>query len=252
MSPDKEKVRESVRERYSRRVASSGCCSDGSACCSTSSSCCSTSCDCTPAREDGLVGPALGCGSPLDMVRLTDGMDVLDIGSGAGREALEAARRVGPSGTVFGLDMNDDMLRLARENKRRTGVTNVFFLRGVMEEVPLPAESVDLVISNCVINLSSDKDRAVSEIFRVLKGGGRLGVSDTVVDGRVTEAARENMDLWCSCVSGSMEPDEYAERLRRAGFVDVSVQVKSWYGEVDELGKGVRLGSAFISATKPA
>jgi ubiquinone/menaquinone biosynthesis C-methylase UbiE len=179
-------------------------------------------------------------------------MDVLDIGCGAGREVLEAARRVGPTGTAYGLDMNDDMLSLAQENKRRAGMTNAVFLRGVMEDIPLPSGAVDLVISNCVINLSFDKDKALSEAFRVLKPGGRLGVSDTVVDGEVSQSARENMDLWCSCVSGSMQPGEYIERLNRAGFVDASVQVLSWYGEVPELGEGVRLGSAFITARKPA
>lgn len=243
MSPNKKTVYETVRERYSQMAQSSGCCS--------SSSCCSTSC-CSATPVDGMVGPVLGCGNPLDAVQLRDRMDVLDIGCGAGREVLEAARRVGPTGTAYGLDMNDDMLALARENKRRAGIANAVFLRGVMEDIPLPSETVDLVISNCVINLSSDKDKALSEIFRVLKPGGRLAVSDTVVDGKVADAARENMDLWCSCVSGSMQPGEYIERLSRAGFVDASCQVLSWYGEVEDLGEKVRLGSAFITAAKPA
>jgi len=185
------------------------------------------------------------------MVELRDGMDVLDIGCGAGREVLEAATRVGPSGTVYGLDMNDDMLALARENQRRAGVSNAFFVSGVMEEIPLPPETVDIVISNCVINLSHDKDKALSELYRVLKPAGRLGISDTVVEGKPAAAAKDDMSLWCSCISGSMEPGEYAARLASAGFVDVSVRVTSWHGEVDGLGEGVRLGSAFISATRP-
>lgn len=242
MSPDLKKVRESVRERYSQIAQVSGCCS--------TNSCCSTGCCSTPV--DGMVGPVLGCGNPLDLVQLREGMDVLDIGCGAGREVLEAARRVGPTGIAYGLDMNDDMLALAKENKRRSGLSNAVFLRGVMEDIPLPSETVDLVISNCVINLSGDKDKALPEIFRVLKPGGKLGITDTVVDGEVAQSARENMDLWCSCVSGAMQPDEYIERLNRAGFIDASVQVLSWYGEVEELGEGVRLGSAFITATKPA
>jgi SAM-dependent methyltransferase len=185
------------------------------------------------------------------MIELQDGRDVLDIGCGAGREVLEAATRVGPSGTVYGLDMNDDMLALARENKRRAGVSNAFFVRGTMEEIPLPPETVDVVISNCVINLSHDKDKVLSELYRVLKPAGRLAISDTVLEGKPAPAAKDDMDLWCSCISGAMEPDEYAARLTDAGFVDVSVRVTSWHGEVDGLGDGVRLGSAFISAARP-
>lgn len=264
MVPDKRKVYRAVKAHYSQRARSSGCCSASSgcstdSCCSPeqipdvgSTGCCSSASCCSSTPNDGLAGRALGCGAPLDMIELKEGQVVLDIGSGAGREALEAAMRVGPTGKVYGLDMNEDMLALARENMGKLGVTNAAFIQGTMEDIPLQAGTVDLVISNCVINLSHDKDRALSEIYRVLRPGGRLGASDTVLDGKPDEAAVNDMDLWCSCVSGSMQVDEYAERLSKAGFVDVSVQVTTWYGEVDGLGQGVRLGSAFVSARKPA
>lgn len=285
MTPSKRRVYQAVKAHYSRRVRSSRGSSrhpSGSGCCSTNTcfapndspgarrnrasknsrpeqaadignvGCCSnvTSC-CVPTPNDGLAGQAMGCGAPLDMIELKEGQIVLDIGCGAGREALEAARRVGPTGKVYGLDMNEDMLALARENMNKLGVKNADFIQGTMEDIPLQAEAVDVVISNCVINLSYDKDKALSEIFRVLKPGGLLAVSDTVLDGKPDEAAVNNMELWCSCVSGSMQVDEYAERLSKAGFVDVSVQVTAWHGEVDGLGQGVRLDSAFVSARKP-
>lgn len=167
---------------------------------------------------------SLGCGNPSALARLQPGETVLDLGSGGGIDVLLSARRVGPAGKAYGLDMTDDMLALARENQRKAGVGNVEFLKGAIEEIPLPDNSVDVVISNCVINLSADKDRVLREAFRVLRPGGRFAVSDVVVRGEVPPEVRRNVELWIGCVAGALEENEYREKLARAGFVDVDLE----------------------------
>ncbi len=167
---------------------------------------------------------SLGCGNPTALAELRTGETVLDLGSGGGIDVLLSARRVGPTGKAYGLDMTDDMLALARENQRKAGVKNVEFLKGAIEEIPLPDNSVDVIISNCVINLSADKDRVLREAFRVLKPGGRFAVSDIVVRGDVNEEIRRNVELWIGCVAGALEENEYRGKLTRAGFVEVDVE----------------------------
>jgi arsenite methyltransferase len=170
------------------------------------------------------LAASLGCGNPTALAQLRDGETVLDLGSGGGIDVLLAARRVGPKGKVYGLDMTDEMLSLARENQRKAGVTNVEFLRGEIESIPLPEGSVDVVISNCVINLSADKDRVLAETFRVLKPGGRLAVSDIVVRGEVPPELRRSVELWIGCVAGALEEREVRAKLERAGFEAIDVE----------------------------
>lgn len=199
--------------------------------------CCGTSCGCgDPITSDlyeasetaGLpaeaVEASLGCGNPTALIELQAGDTVLDLGSGGGIDVLLSARRVGPTGKVYGLDMTDEMLALARENQRKSGATNVEFLKGDIEHIPLPDNSVDVIISNCVINLSSDKPRVLREAFRVLKPGGRFAVSDVVVRGSVPSDIRRNVELWVGCVAGALEEDEYRRFLADAGFVDITVE----------------------------
>ncbi len=192
---------------------------------------------------------------------------VLDLGSGGGIDVLLSARRVGPTGKAYGLDMTDDMLALARENQRKAGVTNVEFLKGEIEAIPLPDASVNVIISNCVINLSGDKPRVLREAFRVLKPGGRFAVSDVVIQGEMPEVVRANLELWAGCISGALEETEYRRLLAEAGFGDVDVEVTRVYDvddaravlegaglDVESLARdlGGRLVSAFVRATKPA
>jgi arsenite methyltransferase len=208
---------------------------------------------------------SLGCGNPTALAELHAGETVLDLGSGGGIDVLLSARRVGPTGKAYGLDMTDDMLALARENQRRAGVTNVEFLKGEIEAVPLPDESVDVIISNCVINLSLDKDRVLAEAFRVLRPGGRFAVSDMVFRGDlslVPDEVMRSVELWGGCVSGALEERDYVARLERAGFVDAEVVVthdyRETYGhEIEQycgvpLPDDVTLVGAFVRATKPA
>lgn len=169
------------------------------------------------------VTASLGCGNPTALVTLNPGDTVLDLGSGGGIDVLLSAKRVGPSGKVYGLDMTNDMLALARENQRKAGVANVEFLKGELEAIPLPAGSVDVVISNCVINLSPDKDQALREAFRVLKPGGRFAVSDVVVRGAVPQEIRKSVELWIGCVAGALEESEYRAKLAAAGFTDIEI-----------------------------
>jgi SAM-dependent methyltransferase len=212
------------------------------------------------------VTASLGCGNPTALAALEPGQTVLDLGSGGGIDVLLSARRVGPAGKVYGLDMTDEMLALARENQRKAGATNVEFLKGVIERIPLPDDSVDVVISNCVINLSSDKDAVLREAFRVLKPGGRLAVSDVVVRGEVPAEIRRGMELWVGCIAGALQESEYAAKLRAAGFVDVDVEPWRIYDltdargfltkagiDVDGLAPEVdgRIASAFVRARKP-
>jgi SAM-dependent methyltransferase len=213
------------------------------------------------------VAASLGCGNPTALVALEAGQTVLDLGSGGGIDVLLSARRVGPTGKVYGLDMTDEMLALARENQRRAGATNVEFLKGAIESIPLPDNSVDVVISNCVINLSSDKDAVLREAFRVLKPGGRFAVSDVVVRGEVPADIRRSLELWVGCIAGALEVREYEEKLSAAGFENVEVDAwriyriddaRSFLAEsgvdLDRLAPAVdgTFASAFVRATKPA
>jgi ubiquinone/menaquinone biosynthesis C-methylase UbiE len=205
---------------------------------------------------------SLGCGNPTALIDLHEGQTVLDLGSGGGIDVLLSAKRVGPSGFVYGVDMTDEMLALAQENKTKAGVANVAFLRGRIEDIPLPAASVDVVISNCVINLAADKSLVLRDAFRVLKPGGRFAVSDVVADGPVPDELRQNMEAWVGCLSGALAIDEYTQLLTDAGFEEVSVEITRRYTVAEagldtatlpegwEAGDG-KLASAFVRATKP-
>ena len=209
---------------------------------------------------------SLGCGNPTALAELKAGETVLDLGSGGGIDVLLSARRVGPTGRAFGLDMTDEMLALAEENKRKSGLDNVHFLKGEIEHIPLPDNSVDVIISNCVINLSADKDRVLREAFRVLKPGGRFAVSDVVVRGDVPPAIRRNMELWVGCVAGALSDAEYLAKLAAAGFAQADIEVTRVYSVEDareflagqsedmlQLAEQVdgKFVSGFIRATKP-
>src|SRR6201993_2134165 len=170
------------------------------------------------------VAASLGCGNPTALAQLQPGETVLDLGSGGGIDVLLSAKRVGPSGKAYGLDMTDEMLALARENQQKSGLTNVEFLKGAIESIPLPDNSVDVIISNCVINLSADKDRVLAEAFRVLKPGGRFAVSDVVVRGEVPAAIRNSVELWIGCVAGALDEQDYRDKLARAGFEGIDVE----------------------------
>src|SRR5580692_3656194 len=217
-------VQEQVKEKYgsaARAVSEQGsvqaCCDPGLRCCDPITT------NLYSASEQSLIPEkavlaSLGCGNPTALIDLKPGEVVLDLGSGGGIDVLLSARRVGPNGKAYGLDMTDDMLSLARENQRQAGVENVEFLKGEIENIPLPDDSVDVVISNCVINLSADKDRVLREAFRILKPGGRFAVSDVVVRGSVPEAVRKSMLLWVGCIAGALEEGEYLAKLKGAGF----------------------------------
>jgi SAM-dependent methyltransferase len=213
------------------------------------------------------VAASLGCGNPTALAQLNAGETVLDLGSGGGIDVLLSAKRVGPTGKAYGLDMTDEMLALARENQQKAGVQNVEFLKGEIENIPLPESSVDVVISNCVINLSGDKDRVLREAFRVLRPGGRFAVSDVVVRGAVPAEIRRNMELWVGCVAGALEESEYRTKLAAAGFEDIEIEPTRVYSvadarqiltaqgiDVDVIAPHVegRFVSAFIRAKKPA
>jgi arsenite methyltransferase len=212
------------------------------------------------------VEASLGCGNPVALATLSPGEVVLDLGSGGGIDVLLSAGRVSPGGRAYGLDMTDEMLELARENRRKAGVENAEFLKGEIEDIPLPADHVDVVISNCVINLSTAKERAIGEAFRVLKPGGRFAVSDMVFPGDKSEVPAEVMrsvELWSGCVSGALEKGEYEALLREAGFEDVSVEVTHTYGaelaasgccgglDLERALGEVSLASAIVRARKP-
>jgi SAM-dependent methyltransferase len=263
-------VQAAVKEKYGAIARSAG----------KGGGCCGESCGCgapisanlysegeTDALPEMAVAASLGCGNPTALTELRAGETVLDLGSGGGIDVLLSARRVGPTGRVYGLDMTDDMLALARENQRQAGATNVEFLKGTIESIPLPDDSVDVIISNCVINLSVDKDAVLREAFRVLKPGGRFAVSDIVVLGEVPEAVRRSMELWVGCIAGAMTDVEYTSRLAAAGFDQVQLEPWRVY-EVEDAkafleGSGLavdhfaqqvdgRIASAFVRATKPA
>ncbi len=209
---------------------------------------------------------SLGCGNPTALADLAEGETVLDLGSGGGIDVLLSARRIGPTGKAYGLDMTDEMLELARENQRRAGVTNVEFLKGEIENIPLPDASVDVIISNCVINLSADKRKVLAEAFRVLKPGGRFAVSDVVVRGEVPEEVRRSMELWVGCVAGALEEQEFKALLEQTGFTDVDIEPTRIYRvddareflqsaglDVDLVAKDVdgRFMGAFVRGMKP-
>src|SRR5947199_8404749 len=213
----------------------------------------------TSGLPEGAVLASLGCGNPTALADLHDGESVLDLGSGGGIDVLLSAKRVGATGKAYGLDMTDEMLALARENQAKAGATNVEFLKGEIENIPLPDAAVDVIISNCVINLSADKRRVLREAFRVLKPGGRFAVSDVVCRGVIPEAVRRSMELWVGCVAGALEESEYRQLLSGAGFVDIDVEPTRIYefkdaGLEDVLWREVsgRVIGGFIRARKPA
>jgi SAM-dependent methyltransferase len=262
-----ESIKATVREQYGKRalnVVSGGCCGGG---------------ECDPITTDlyaegevaGIpdeaVRASLGCGNPTALAELKPGEVVLDLGSGGGIDVLLSAKRVGPTGKAYGLDMTDEMLALARDNQRKAGVTNVEFLKGDIERIPLPDASVNVIISNCVINLAADKEQVLREAFRVLKPGGRFAVSDVVVKGDVPADVRRNVELWIGCIAGALEEREYAAQLAAAGFQDVSLEPTRIYRaedaraflaeaglDADAIGPQVdgKFYSAFVRATKPA
>jgi arsenite methyltransferase len=212
------------------------------------------------------VAASLGCGNPTALAQIAPGETVLDLGSGGGIDVLLSAQRVGPMGKVYGLDMTDEMLALARANQAKAGVTNVEFLKGDIEHIPLPDNSIDLIISNCVINLSPDKDLVLAEAFRVLKPGGRLAMSDIVVRGEIPQEIQRNIELWAGCVAGALEEKEYLSKLERAGFERVSIEPTRVYTAADarDLFEGTDLDlntiaplvdgkfiSGFVRAEKP-
>lgn len=274
-------LKEAVKEKYgaaARRVATG---SDLPADCCSTTSCCggSAAASCDPITSNlydereaqqipkQALKASLGCGNPTALATLNLGETVLDLGSGGGIDVLLSARRVGPTGKAYGLDMTDEMLALARENQRKAGIENVEFLKGEIESIPLPNNSVDVIISNCVINLSGDKERVLREAFRVLKPGGRFAVSDVVVRGDVPAEIRRNMELWVGCIAGAMEESEYARKLADAGFETIDVEPTRVYDiedaraflsgqgfDVDAVAAQVqgKFMSAFIRATKPA
>jgi arsenite methyltransferase len=267
-------IKEVVKEKYGQAAlrVSTG----GSSCCGASAAldgCCdpitSNLYDSTQTAElpQEAVLASLGCGNPTALAQLNPGEIVLDLGSGGGIDVLLSARRVGPTGKAYGLDMTDEMLALARQNQKASGVANVEFLKGEIENIPLPDNSVDVVISNCVINLSSDKDRVLREAFRVLKPGGRFAVSDVVTRGQVPADVRKNMLLWVGCIAGALDDYQYVAKLARAGFDGIDIEPTRVYNIEDARtflgGQGVdvdaiapqvqgKFMSAFIRATKPA
>src|SRR5437868_8167661 len=268
-------IKDAVKEKYARaaiQVAKG----EGADC---GSACCGSSCSADPITSNlyerdqvaGLPAEALqaslGCGNPTALAQLTPGETVLDLGSGGGIDVLLSARRVGPAGKAYGLDMTDEMLALARENQRKAGAENVEFLRGEIENIPLPDNSVDVIISNCVINLSADKDRVLREAFRVLKPGGRFAISDVVTRGEIAPAIRQSILLWVGCIAGALEENEYRAKLAAAGFEQVNVEPTRIYRvddareflagqglDVDALAREAdeKFMSAFVRAVKPA
>jgi SAM-dependent methyltransferase len=267
-------IKEVVKEKYGQAALRVN--AGGSSCCGASAAldaCCDPiTSDLYDAAQTGqlpqeAVLASLGCGNPTALAQLNPGETVLDLGSGGGIDVLLSARRVGPSGKAYGLDMTDEMLALARENQRKAGVENVEFLKGEIENIPLPDNSVDVIISNCVINLSGDKDRVLREAFRVLKPGGRFAVSDVVTRGEVPADVRQNMLLWVGCIAGALRDYDYVVKLAKAGFDKIDIDPTRVYNIEDAraflTGQGVdvdaiapqvegKFMSAFIRATKPA
>jgi SAM-dependent methyltransferase len=270
-----------VREKYgslakavSQKATGGGCCGPSTCGCGPSTSPWAidpVTSDLYSDTEKGAlpeeaVSASLGCGNPTALIDLKPGETVLDLGSGGGIDVLLSAKRVGPTGKAYGVDMTDEMLALARENQRKAGATNVEFLKGTIDAIPLPDASVDVVISNCVINLAGDKSAVLREAFRVLKPGGRFAVSDVVVRGEVPAEIRRNVELWVGCIAGALEEREFADKLTAAGFVDVEIDPWRVYDvddaraflwdagvDVDALAPLVKdkFVSAFVRARKP-
>ena len=266
-------VQEAVKEKYAeaaRRAASgnTACCGGGT----EISRCDPITKDLYSDAEKGAlpekaIAASLGCGNPTALAQLQPGEVVLDLGSGGGIDVILSAKRVGPTGKAYGLDMTDEMLALAGENQKKAGVSNVEFLKGAIENVPLPESSVDVIISNCVINLSGDKGRVLDEAFRVLKPGGRFAVSDVVVRGPVPADIRKSMELWVGCIAGVLEEYEYREKLARAGFESIEIEPTRVYKaeearefleaaglDPETIGPQIegKFISAFVRAMKPA
>jgi arsenite methyltransferase len=266
-------LKEAVKEKYGEAAlrVSAG----ASSCCGASAtleSCNPITSNLYDAVQTGqlpeeAVLASLGCGNPTALAELNPGETVLDLGSGGGIDVLLSAQRVGPSGKAYGLDMTDEMLALARENQRKAGIQNVAFLKGEIEDIPLPNNSVDVIISNCVINLSGDKDRVFSEAYRVLKPGGRFALSDVVVRGNVPSEIRESVLLWVGCIAGALQDDEYVNKLAKAGFEKIAIEPTRIYQiedarrflsekgvDVDTIAWQVngKFMSAFVRAIKPA
>ncbi len=267
-------VKEVVREKYGQaalrvKAGQGSCCGSApgaTSCCDPITSRLYAS-DQAGEVPDAALQASLGCGNPTALAELKPGETVLDLGSGGGIDVLLSARRVGPTGKAYGLDMTDEMLALAEENKRKSGLANVEFLKGEIESIPLPDDSVDVIISNCVINLSGDKDRVLQEAFRVLKPGGRFAVSDVVVRGEVPPAIRRSLELWVGCIAGALTDADYTAKLAGAGFTDIGIEVTRVYGADDAreflVAEGIdaaaaarevdgKFVSAFIRAVKPA
>lgn len=271
---DDEMLREAVRERYGRTAAKvlntgdaavDGCCDTSTSCCGTSSgSCCGTGSTGDAVTSDlysqvelgelpvAAALASLGCGNPTALAELKPGEKVLDLGSGGGIDVLLSARRVGPTGIAYGLDMTDTMLELAERNRVEAGVENVRFLRGVIEDIPLPASSVDVVISNCVINLSADKGQVLREAYRVLAPGGRFAVSDIVFQGRIPAAIRSDLEAWAGCIAGALEEETYRQLLQDAGFTGIDVEVTRRYALNDITDSGASDSLATLSEAERA
>ena len=271
---DANELKETVREKYGLAAlrategAKSSCCGGGASC-GTDDPITSNlyAAGQTALLPEAAVLASLGCGNPTALTELNEGEVVLDLGSGGGIDVLLSAHRVGPTGKAYGLDMTDEMLILARSNALKAGATNVEFLKGDIEAIPLPDNSVDVIISNCVINLAADKSKVLAEAFRVLKPGGRFAVSDVVIRGEVPAEVRQSMELWVGCVAGALTEEEFVTKLREAGFADPSIEAtrvyefedaKSFLGdagldsEVLAREVGGRVMGAFVRATKPA
>jgi len=271
-----ENIKSIVREKYGE-AAKRAARGQASACCGSSPASAIEGCDPITANlygeaEAGAVPEAalrasLGCGNPTALAKLAPGEIVLDLGSGGGIDVLLSARRVGPTGKAYGLDMTDEMLTLAEENKRKSGLTNVEFLKGEIENIPLPDNSVDVIVSNCVINLSGDKDRVLREAFRVLRPGGRFAISDVIVRGEVPDQLRKSMELWVGCVAGALTDMQYQQKLSAAGFDSIDIEPTRIYS-IDDAKEFLQVAgidahavapqirdkfiSAFIRAQKPA
>ena len=264
---------DSIRQKYgeaARRVAAGeaaacGCGTGSDPCCDPITSNLYGAADADQVPDTALKA-SLGCGNPTALAELEPGETVLDLGSGGGIDVILSARRVGPTGKAYGLDMTDEMLALAEENRRKSGIPNVEFLKGQIERVPLPDGTVDVIISNCVVNLSGDKDQVLREAFRVLKPGGRFAISDVVVLGEIPAPVRRSMELWVGCVAGALAEDEYRSKLAAAGFTDIDVDVTRVYKvedaraflaasglDVDAVAPLVegKVASAFVRARKP-
>ncbi len=243
-------LKDQIRERYGRAATTgSGCCGSGGTDPVTRGHYSEADRASIPAEA---AGASLGCGNPVALADLRPGETVLDLGSGGGIDVLLSAKRVGPSGRVYGLDMTDEMLALARENQRRAGATNVEFLKGDIESIPLPDASVDVILSNCVINLATDKPRVFAGAFRVLRPSGRLAVHDIVTKGAVSADLRASAEAWIGCIAGALDEDDYRRLLEAAGFHDVSITPTRVYTEQDACGCGDgAFRSAFVRAVKP-